>query len=249
MSDLFKAEQARQTRGNFSVSLSGGSEVVKRLRKLQDGGEVAIKRTISDFASRGPGWVSQGIRRHYGVDKAAIEDAQKRPKRGRTSIRVSGLSVDGVTLEYKGRTLTPIHFKINYTELHPNGLEEKWIPIPGQKIRRDENPHTKKAGQDIAMVRQPKPYRVSAIIIKGKRQKMEKGTYLAPAKKGKSTPIIPYQKTPDGKSSVQAIHTLSVPQMIEGKNGEKSRASDTISAIINEKLEIRLNNHIKQAMK
>ena len=66
MSDLFNAGRARHTRGSFSVSLSGGSEVVKRIQKLRDGGEVAIKRTVSDFTSRGPGWVSKGIREHYG---------------------------------------------------------------------------------------------------------------------------------------------------------------------------------------
>ena len=34
-------------------------------------------------------------------------------KTGATSIRVSGVSVDGASLEYKGRTLTPLHFKMS----------------------------------------------------------------------------------------------------------------------------------------
>lgn len=85
----------------------------EKLQKLRDGGEVAIKRTVSDFTSRGPGWVSKGLREHYGVDTAAIKEAAKRPSRGHTSIRVAGVSVDGATLEYKGRTLTPIHLKIS----------------------------------------------------------------------------------------------------------------------------------------
>ena len=106
---LFRTGPARRTSGSFTVSYSGADGIVKRLQKLKDGGEVAIKRTVSDFTSRGPGWVSKGIREHYGVDTAAIKDAAKKPKRGKTSIRVAGISVDGATLEYKGRTLTPTH--------------------------------------------------------------------------------------------------------------------------------------------
>lgn len=248
MSDLFNAGPARHTRGSFSVSLSGGGEVVKRLQKLRDGGEVAIKRTVSDFTSRGPGWVSKGIREHYGVDAAAIKEAAKRPSRGHTSIRVAGISVDGATLEYNGRTLTPIHFRMSPSTPHPKGLEEKWNAIPGQKVARKQSPHTKKT-EDVVMARQPKPYRISATIIKGSREKMEKGTYLSPAKKGKDSPILPFQRTSEGRTPVEAIHTLSVPQMIEGKDGKKSRATDTISNIINENLEKRFNHHIERAMR
>ena len=62
MSDLFNTGPARHTRGGFTVSHSGAGDIVKKLQKLRDGGEVAIKRTVSDFATRGPGWVSKGIR-------------------------------------------------------------------------------------------------------------------------------------------------------------------------------------------
>ena len=37
------------------MSHSGAGDIVKKLQKLRDGGEVAIKRTVSDFATRGPG--------------------------------------------------------------------------------------------------------------------------------------------------------------------------------------------------
>ncbi len=230
MSDLFNAGPARHTRGSFSVSLSGGSEVVKRLQKLRDGGEVAIKRTVSDFTSRGPGWVSKGIREHYGVDTAAIKEAAQRPSRGRTSIRVSGISVDGATLEYKGRTLTPIHFKMS-PKARPTAQQNKPLRIPGQLIGN---------GSPVAMVRPPKRYTVKATIIKGQRAAMSSDTFLTA---GNGGVVLPYQRTSDGRTPIEAVRTLSVPQMIDG------RARETIEQLIDTKLGERFNHHIEQAMR
>lgn len=168
MSDLFRTGPARRTSGSFTVSYSGAGDIVKRIQKLKDGGEVAIKRTVSDFTSRGPGWVSKGIREHYGVDTAAIKDAAKKPKRGRTSIRVAGISVDGATLEYKGRTLTPIHFKMS-PKARPSAQQKKPIRIPGQLIA---------GGSPVAMVRPPRKYTVKVTIIKGQRTAMSSDTYV-----------------------------------------------------------------------
>ena len=46
MSDLFRTGPARRTSGSFTVSYSGAGDIVKRIQKLKDGGEVAIKRTV-----------------------------------------------------------------------------------------------------------------------------------------------------------------------------------------------------------
>lgn len=224
MSDLFRTGPARRTSGSFTVSYSGADGIVKRLQKLKDGGEVAIKRTVSDFTSRGPGWVSKGIREHYGVDTAAIKDAAKKPKRGKTSIRVAGISVDGATLEHKGRTLTPTHFKMS-PKARPSAQQKKPIRIPGQLV---------------AMVRPPRKYTVKVTIIKGQRTAMSSDTFLTA---GKGGAVLPYQRTGEGRFPIEAVRTLSVPQMIGG------RARETIEQTINEKLGERFNHHIEQAMK
>lgn len=245
MSDLFYTGQAKRTSGSITITMKNGKKLAKKLKKLKDGGQKAIKYTVSDFASRAPGWVSKGIRKHYGVDPAAIKEAGPRSKRRTTSISVSGISVDGATLEYKGRTLTPIHFKMSPSTPHPEGLQTKRNRIPGQAIaEKARNPNA-----PFGMARVPVPYQVSATIIKGSRKEMKKGTYLAPAKKGADSPILPFQRTGTGRTPVEAIHTLSVPQMIEGKDGKKSRATDTISNIINENLEKRFNHQIERAMR
>lgn len=230
MSDLFRTGRAKNTRGSFSVSSSGGAEIVKRLQKLENGGKVAIQRTVSDFTTRAPGWVSKGIREHYGVDTAAIKDAAKKPKRGRTTIKVAGITVDGATLEYKGRTLTPVHFKLSPKQ-RPSGQQNKPIRIPGQAIA---------GAGDVAMIRPPKAYKVKATIIKGQRATMPHGTFIASGHGGST---LPFQRTGEGRMPIEAVRTLSVPQMIDG------RARETIEETISTKLGQRFQHHIEQAIK
>lgn len=227
---LFKVGRAKSTRGGFSVAYSGGADLVKRLRKLENGGKVAIERTVSDFATRAPAWVSKGIREHYGVDTAAIKEAAKKPKRGKTSIRVAGITVDGASLEYKGRTLTPLHFKMS-PKKRPETQQKKPIRIPGQAIG---------SGSPVAMVRAPKPYTVKATILKGKRSSLPPGTFIAAGNGGAS---LPFQRKGEGRTPIEAVRTLSVPQMIDG------RARETIEQTISEKLTERFQHYVERAMK
>ena len=236
MSDLFYTGQSRRTSGALSVTMRDGAKLAKKLEKLKDGGETAIKRTVSDFTSRAPAWVSKGIRQHYGVDTAAIKEAGPKTKRGATSTNVSGISVDGASLEYKGETLTPIHFKMSPKA--PRGLQDKRQRIPGQMV------DFKGAAGPVGIVRTPKPYTVKATIIKGQRASMKAGTYLASSsKKNADAPTLPFQRTGEGRTPVEAVRTLSVPQMISGK------AKETIEETIGSNLEKRFEHHVQQAMK
>lgn len=229
MSDLFTTGKSKTKKGGFSVTTAGGADLVKRLRKLENGGQVAIQRTVSDFATRAPAWVSKGIREHYGVDATAVREAAMRPKRGRTSIKVAGITVDGATLIYKGRTLTPVHFKMSPKQT-PDAQQKKPIRIPGQAIAD---------GSPVAMMQPPKAYRVKATIIKGQRVNMPTGTFIATSHNA----TIPFQRTGAGRYPIEAVRTLSVPQMIDG------RARETIEQTISEKLGERFRHHIEQATK
>lgn len=214
----------------FNVSVKGQKDIVKQLRKLEQGGEKAVQRTVSDFRSRAPGWVSKGIREHYGVDTAAIKEAAKGAKRGRPTFKVAGVQVDAVQLEYKGGLLTPLHFKMS-PKARPAAQQKTVQRIPGQKIG---------SGSPVAMVAQPKPYTVKATIIKGQRSSMPSGTFIAPGNGGVS---LPFQRSGEGRMPIEAVRTLSVPQMIDG------RARETIERNISEGLEKRFQHHVEQAMK
>ena len=230
MSDLFRTGKAKHTSGGFSVAAAGGADIVKRLRKLENGGKEAIQRTVSDFASRAPAWVSKGIREHYGVDTEAIKEAQGRPSRGKTSVKVAGVTVDGASLTYKGRTLTPTHFKMSPKQI-PEARQNKYIRIPGGGIGN---------GSPVAMMQAPKKYKVKAQIIKGKRSTLPAGTFIAAGRGGS---VLPFQRTSEGRGPIDAVRTLSVPQMIDG------RAKETIEQMISEGLSKRFEHHISRAMK
>lgn len=230
MGGQFTTGKSRTKKGSFSVATAGGADLVKRLRKLENGGEVAIKRTVSDFTTRAPAWVSKGIREHYGVDAAAIKDAAKKPKRGKTTIKVAGVTVDGATLEYKGRTLTPVHFKMSPKKA-PDAQQKKPLRIPGQAIAGDS---------PVAMIQPPKAYKVKATIIKSKRATLPAGTFIAP---GNGGAVLPFQRTGEGRMPIEAVRTLSVPQMIDG------RARETIEQKLSEELGKRFEHHIQQITK
>lgn len=229
MSNLFYSGSGRHTSGAFTVTMKDGAKLAKQIAKLENGGKAAIQRTVSDFSSRAPAWVSKGIRQHYGVDTAAIKSAGPQKKRGATHINVAGVSVDGATLEYKGRTLTPTHFKMS-PKKQPKRKDRRRILIPGQALR---NP------TEVANIRPPYPYQITAQIILGKKSNLPPGSFIGDGK----APAIPFQRTGSGRMPLEAIHTLSVPQMIDG------RAKETIETMISQGLEQRFENHIKQAMK
>lgn len=153
-------------------------------------------------------------------------------KTGATSIRVSGVSVDGASLEYKGRTLTPIHFKMS-PKSRPTAQQAKQLRVPGQAIATAK-------GSPVAMVRPPKKYTVKATILKGGRASMKPGTFIAAGNGGAS---LPFQRTGEGRTPIEAVRTLSVPQMISGK------AKETIEELIGTNLEKRFEHHVQQAMK
>ena len=217
MGGLFYTGQSRRTSGSFTVTCSGAKDIVKRLNKLENGGQTAIKKTVNDFMSRAPAWVSKGIREHYGVDTAAINEAKQQPRRGQSSIQVAGVQVDSASLIYKGRTLTPTHFKMS-PKSRPSAQQKKPIRIPGQ----------------------PRPYQVKATIIKGSRVSLGSNVFLTGGNGGS---MLPFQKTGRGRSPIEAVRTLSVPQMIDGK------ARQTIETTISEKLGERFNHYIDQVMK
>ena len=229
-SDLFHVGQSRRTSAALNVTMKNGAKLAKKIAKLAEGGETALKNTVSDYANRAPGWVKKGVRQHYGVDTEAIDKAGPKVQRGNgRTFTVGGTTVDGVSLEYKGKTLTTTHFNQSPSSVQ-SARQTKYQRIPGQAIRG--------AGA-VAMIRQPRKYTVKATILKGHRASMKAGTFIATAKNA----TLPFQKTSASRYPVHPVRTLSVPQMISGK------AKETIDSLIDENMEKRLEHHIERVMK
>lgn len=175
--------------GSITVSLRRGKELAKRLNKMEDKGKTAIKRTTSDIKNRVPGWVSKGVRQYYGVDRDAIDEAAQKPGRGKLRINVTGVAVDGISIEYRGRVLTPLHFK----------------------MRPTERPARKKYVVKATILKGQRTSLGAGTFLGRGGKKNEDGS------KSQSSPVLPWQRKSDGKYPIKVVRTVSVPQMIDGR--------------------------------
>lgn len=207
---------ASKTSGSMNVSLKGYANLVKELHHINKDSETVIKRTTSDFKSRAPAWVAAAVSETYGIKKSEISKAKSSAKPV-GKVVVSGIMVDNVQLTFSGRVLTPTHF----------GMKPKTRP----KSTKDENGKT---------IRKAKSYTVTAEIFKGQRKALGSNVFLGT---NKGTGQIPFQRTGQGRTPIEAIKTLSIPQMITNED-----VAAQIQKNIDEGLTKRLENHLKQAM-
>ena len=178
--------------------------VIKGLDQEKANAEKVVRRTVGDMRSLGPGWVSKAVREEYNISAKDVKQACHVEKAG--SISFSGTEVDNLALVYKGRVLTPTHFKMKPTS------------------------------------RKPKPYTVTAEIKKGQRKALSSIAFLAHSG-GSNSKEIPFQRQGAARLPIEAIKTISVPQMIQDGNGN---AKPGIEEAINEGLEKRFEHYCKQ---
>lgn len=194
-------------------------QTLKALEGIQGKSEKVITRLMADMRSRAPGWIASEVTQVYKIKKSEITPAKVgRAGRSAGSIRVQ--------IVYRGRTLTPTHFGMT------------------PKVPRDT-------------------YTLKAEIIKGKKTVLgqkKKLTKKQRAALGKNfrrqgtrtsdhSPImlmrtgstyIPFQRKSFDRKDVEAIKTLSLPQMVSSE-----RTSEGISRALNEGLQKRMAQHIK----
>ncbi len=95
--------------GAMNVIIDGLDSVVDELQDMHDRSKKVVQRTIADFKSRGPSWISQEVAKEYGIKKSDVNET-KAGIRGRSSVRVHGTRIDDLSIIYRGRVLTPTHF-------------------------------------------------------------------------------------------------------------------------------------------
>lgn len=227
-------------KATITMQVESLDSLLKQVQQIKEGGEKAIKNTVNDIKARAPGWISDEVRKEYNIKKSEIMPAKNGQSRDKAaSIRVTGETIETMTLVYSGSPLTPLHFSM--TPKKPTALTDKRRAIPGEGI-------TAKGGAalSVAMARVRKKYNITLQIKKGKKEKL-KGKYgtppfIAPAASG-STTMIPFQRSPGGKYPVTAIHTLSVPQMVDNE-----KVNTAIYKRLNEETAKRLEHHMKRAL-
>lgn len=221
--------------GMMEITLSNLGELKKEIEATKKQSEEVIKKTVGDFKSRAQGWVSPAIVGVFNIKKSDIKKCYKGAKKGPGTIKIKSVYLDNVQLFYKGRVLTPIHFGMKPGKPPARRMKDTRL-IPGQAIRSD-NP----VGP-VASVKPIAPYQVSVEVYKGKRKtiKSKDNVFLGSNGHGK---YIPYYRKDENRESVEAIRSISIPQMITNK-----KVSADIQANIEEGLTKRLEHHVKQKM-
>lgn len=231
--------RSRAEKGELMESISGGlknyKEVMKGLEDINKDSETAIKRTISDFKSRAPGWVSKAVTDEYTIKKSEVNSALSGATKA-GSKKVKGREIDNLALVYKGRPLTPTHFKMNPKK--PSTVKEKNKRlIPGQNVEGFEG--------EVAPVQPIKQKLISVEVHKGQARKLTGKYGDTPfLQTNGSTGFIPFQRKTDDRKSMVSIKSTSAPQMITNE-----KTSEEIYKSIDEGLSKRLEHHVEQALK
>ena len=217
--------------GTLNIFLSNYAEAKEKLEKKHKAAEKAVKRTVSDFKSRAPAWISAAVAEKYNIKKAEVKDAIS-GKRSIGKINVGGVAVDNVQIEYSGRPLTPVHFKMRPTKI-PAKRASGYRRVPGGGVGE--------GGGDVAMVQPPAPYQITQEVFRGQRKPIGGKAFLGSNGGGG---YIPFQRTGDGRTPIKSIKTVSVPQMITNEE-----VSEKITQAIDKGLQKRLEHHLEQEMK
>lgn len=106
--------------GEMQIVIQGYDDLVKDINSMQAKSKKVVQRTVADFKSRGPGWVSQEVVKEYNIKKKDINEAKKGVKNAGT-IKVRGTKIDDLSIVYQGRLLTPTHFGMTPKARPENG--------------------------------------------------------------------------------------------------------------------------------
>lgn len=101
--------------GAMNIIIDGYDNVMAEIQDMRSRSEKVVQRTVADFRTRAPSWISQEVAKEYNIKKADVNEAKKGIKKGRSSVRVHGTRIDDLSIIYRGRVLTPTHFGMRPT--------------------------------------------------------------------------------------------------------------------------------------
>jgi hypothetical protein len=201
-----------------------------QLEEMKKASRTVLERTVSDAKKRIPPWVAGEVSKQYGIKKAEIGSGSA------GKIRIEGNSIETLKLIYTGRVLTPTHFGMTPKAPGVNAYTLKAQIIRGQKATLGKVKKLSKAQR----VELAKNFRREGAQSSSHSPIMLMGTGNT---KAAGTNYIPFQRKSSIRSDVEAIKTISVPQMVSSE-----RSAPGITKAINEGLQKRLDHHFGRVM-
>lgn len=203
------------------------NQTIKELQALRGNSEKVIQRVLSDMKTRVPGWIASEVVKEYGIKKAEITPT-KAGKAGKSagSIKVKGETVETMQIVYTGRMLTPVHFHMTPTAPKNTYTLRAEILKGNRTILGKKKKLTKKQRANIG-----KNFR-----RQGTKNSPNSPIMLMPT----GSTYIPFQRKSQDRNDVEAIKTISMPQMVSSE-----RTREGIDKALEEGLEKRMAQHMK----
>ena len=206
---------------SVSCQIKAYDDIQKRINKMGKTSDTIMKRTLSDIRTRVPGWIASEVSKEYGVKKGEVSSGAI------GSVRVKGDSAEAVQIIYKGRVLTPTHFGMTPKTPGKNAYTLKASIIKGQKTTLGKvKKLTKKQRANLA----------KNFTRSGTQTSDHSPIMLMPT----GNTHIPFQRKSTNRKDVEAIKTVSLPQMVSS-----DRTHEGIERAISEGLNKRLDHHMK----
>ena len=122
------------TRGTSTCMLANYESLVKTLDNIAGvDAEKVIKKCTADAKSRAQAWVSAAVCEVYAIKKADVKAALEGKGKGNGQLKIEGNLVESVVLTYKGRVLTPTHFKMKPAQRKPKPYRVSQEVFKGQR--------------------------------------------------------------------------------------------------------------------
>lgn len=214
--------------GGVKTGIRNYKQTVKELQALKGKSEKVIQRVIDDMRTRAPGWIASEVVKEYGIKKAEITPAKAgKASKSAGSIKVKGETVDTMQIVYTGRMLTPTHFHMTPTAPKDTYTLKAMILVRENKtVLGKKKKLTKKQRANIG-----KNFR-----RQGTKNSPNSPIMLMPT----GSTYIPFQRKSQNRDDVEAIKTISMPQMVSSE-----RTREGIDKALEEGLEKRMAQHMK----
>lgn len=200
------------------------TEVLVWARHLQDNAEQAIKATMQDIRKRGPTWIAKGVAEDYGISAKEVTGGNV------VSLKIRGSGFSDLTLQYKGRRLTPTHFHMT-----PKA------PKPGRGAYTIKATIKRGNRATIGKVKKISKKQWTNIGRNFHRQGTQNSPESPPMLASPKGVNLPFQRTKQPGKFDEIIKTISVPQMIKDGSGKLKPA---VERQLNTNIEKRFNHYV-----
>ena len=207
---------------SITVQISDMQALKRKLKALEKAPQKVINSTIGDMKKRVPSWIATEVSQEYGIKKAEIT-GQK-------------VGLENIQITYTGRVLTPTHFSMSPTAPKAGAYTLKATIIKGQRSTM---------GKVKKLTKKQRAALGKNFRREGTRSSDHSPIMLMHTGAGSvnKTQYIPFQRKSKNRSDVQAIKTISLPQMVSSE-----RTMPGIQQVIDENLEKRLDHYMNRYM-